>query len=118
MAVVTLLTGRDVRGRFARGLHAVVTGAAIAFYGCVINKRNGAPRRGDVAVGALAGRQYVISRLDRGTYDAARRVTAGANGLRRTEGRSRVACLATYIEVRAVQHEAGTEMVEVLPNGI
>ena len=72
MAVVTLLTGRDVGGRFTGGLHAVVTGATVAFDRRVINKRNGAPRRGDVAVGALRGRQYVISRLDRGTYDAAR----------------------------------------------
>ncbi len=72
MAVVTLLAGRDMRGRFTRRLHAVVTGAAITLYRCVINKRNGTPRCGDVAVGALPGRRYVISRFGRGTYDAAR----------------------------------------------
>ncbi len=54
VAVVALLTGRDMRRGFARRLHAVMAGVAIARYRRVVHKRDGTPCGSYMAVGTLS----------------------------------------------------------------
>ena len=71
MAVVALFAGHNMRRRLTGCENAVVTRVTAAAYCSVINESNGVPGRGDVAIVALTGRKYMVSRLDRGSDDAA-----------------------------------------------
>ncbi len=114
VAVVTLLTGSDMRWCFAGCLNTIVAGITATGHRCVVHERNDVPCRRDMAIAALFRRHHMIWRLVGGTHNAAGRMAGAASRLCRTEGRARVAGLATYVYVGTIQYETGTEVIKCL----
>ena len=76
MAVIALVTRRDMRKCLPGRLNSVVTGNATAGQRRVIHECDGGPARRNMTVRTLAIRRNMIGRLGGGTYEIALRVTA------------------------------------------
>ena len=105
--------------RFAGRLHAVVAGVAAAGHRGVIHERDGVPRGRNMTVSALLRGCNVPGWLERRANNAARRVAAGAGRCSRPECGGRVARLAAYIDMCAVQNKTGAKVIKCcfLANG-
>lgn len=112
MAIVALVAGQDVIGAFATRLSTVVARHAVADNGNVVDEGDRRPGRGRVAVRALVGGRNVIEGFSRRDDWARRRVAADAIGIRAFEAAAGVASITACSRVRAIQFEAGTEVIE------
>jgi len=78
----------------------------------MIHVRNRTPVRGDVAIGALAGRQDMVNWFGGRAHQSALRMTAGTALVCWAESCANVASFTRHVGMRTVKYEAGTEMVK------
>ena len=99
-------------------LNSIVAADATAAYRRVIHKGDDGLVCGDVTIGALARSHYMIRRL-RGCPDkSALGMTTGAAGIGWPERAADVTTFASYVDMRPIKSESGTEMIELLFLGV
>jgi len=78
----------------------------------MVHVDDGRPASSDMAVRTLTSSCYVIGRFRRRADKIAFRVTVSTRRVRWTEGTADVATFAGDIGMRAIENEAGTEVIE------